>query len=148
MLLPGMNSMSTIQNNLAALEENPYQSPMYGGHNANSRKKVEYHSAKEAFAAGLRRGAKFGAKWMGIILGSLTFILCLFVGVRLILFVCRQGYDYRYIMDALMILGRFILFTLVTTFGTSLISAFMMGVAEWHSHWRSGRKAKRPAVNL
>jgi hypothetical protein len=129
-----------MNDDLAIDEENPYRSPRYDWERSAGRKQIRYRSALQAIRAGSWRGAKFGAKWVGLFLGGLAFILCAFVGVRLYFHIYQHGIDVRYALEALFILCRFFLFTLILTFMTAVVSAILMGSGEWVAYWQSGQK--------
>jgi hypothetical protein len=136
-----MLSMLDLDDESAIEDDNPYRSPRADMQVAVGRRVVRYPSAIKAIRAGSWRGAKFGAKWVGLFLGGLAFILCAFVGIRIYFYIYRQGIDVRYVLESFFILLRFFLFVLIATFGTSLITSIMMGIGEGIAYWRLGGKS-------
>jgi hypothetical protein len=129
-------------NESPTIEENPYQSPLTDSQDASSRLECKYPTATRAVLAGAWKGAKFGAKWMGLILGSIVFVICVFFSVEIVYRIYRQGYDYQYVLEGLKLFGSCILGVLLITFYTAIISAIIMGVSEGVSYWRSNKKPK------
>jgi hypothetical protein len=123
-------------------DANPYQSPLNAGQDGE-RSAVEYSSAAKAFLVGAWRGAKFGGKWMGLILGGLTFFLiaamCALTAYRMY---CWPAVAVPCFLAVLKVSGVCLLAFGSTTLFTAVISAIIMGIGEGVSYWRSGRRAK------
>jgi hypothetical protein len=134
-----------MSDELTILDENPYRSPESLVLSPVFRAEIKYPSAIKAVLGGAWRGAKFGAKWIGLFLGGLAFILCAIVGVQLYYHVYRHGFDIRYALDAFLIICRYLFFVLTATLFTSVISSFIMAFCDGMSYWQFGGKGKTPA---
>jgi hypothetical protein len=133
-----------MNDGLTTTDINPYQSPPTVEQPASSRM---YASAAKAFLAGAWRGAKFGGKWMSLILGILTLVVCVAFCVGIIYRFYRQGYDVQALLQGLKIAGLCVFTTAYVTAITAVISAIMMGIGEVGSHWRDKNKSNSTTVS-
>ena len=120
------------------IRDNPYQSPLGVGPVEESRL---YPSALDAFWAGAKRGAKFGAKWTALILGSFWLIMSVFVFGTIVYY--RVG-DEKHVIEGVKFLSMFFFLSLYVTLDAAAIGAIVMGAAKVSSYRRAKRGAATP----
>jgi len=124
---------------LTTAEENPYESPLAVEPDAT---KPSYPSAKKAFLAGAKRGAKVAGKWMGLILGSFALLVFAIICFGILHRLYRLGYDDWHPSEGLWTMVMLIVACAYSTLVAAIISAVIMGTGEVVSYWRSRRKAQ------
>ena len=129
---------------LTTTDENPYQSPLPVEQDATGR---SYPSARKAFLAGAKRGAKFGGKWVGLVLGSLATFVCVVMCATAGYIVYRFGYDNLHPPEGLLwAMVMVIVACAYTTLVAAIMSAIIMGIGEAVFYWRSRRITRTPIV--
>jgi hypothetical protein len=126
-----------MNDGLTTADTNPYQSPLTVEQPASPR---VYPSAAKAFLAGAWQGAKFGGKWMSLILGILTLVVCVAFCVGIIYRFYRQGYDVQALLQGLKIAGLCVFTTAYVTAITAIVSAIMMGIGEVATYCRAKKR--------
>jgi uncharacterized membrane protein len=114
------------------VEENPYASPT-----AVLEKEVPkdgYASRKQAIFAGVKRGAKFGGKWMLLIILPISLLVWTISFARLIYLWIKLDYDFEFLQKFWNLHLYHIFFSWVAglcylTFLSALIGAMIMGIA-------------------
>jgi hypothetical protein len=102
-----------------------------------------YTSAIEAFRAGARRGAKFGGTCMGLILGSIIFVLFVAMCGMVVYCILRwPNYNPPGFLESLKLVGICVFGFLYSTLVCAALSAIIMGIGECVSFWRSKGETK------
>ncbi|MFZ1933218.1 MAG: trypsin-like peptidase domain-containing protein [Thermoguttaceae bacterium] len=128
-----------MNDELTTVEENPYRSPLTDGQNAQPSA-AAYPSASSAFLAGAKRGATFGANWVGLALGTLAFLLFAII----VIVVSITAYQYGLVafrnLGALKGMFMFIFACAWTTFCAAAASTIIMGIGETIAYLRQKKK--------
>jgi uncharacterized integral membrane protein len=124
-------------------DPNPYLSPVIPQVSTEVKVQPEYPSRTKAIAAGFWRGAKFGGKWMAIILIFLSILLWIFFAAAFLYFWLYKGADFRLLankLEPLKMLGITIGTILYISFLSAIVGALIMGAAAGISYRKSSRK--------
>jgi hypothetical protein len=139
-----MDAILAMDEQLITSDENPYRSPQAAVSAPDDRAAAQYPSAKKAFLAGAWRGAKFGGKWMGLILGGILIVESVaMIGVKAYFTFRWPGRNPPLdLLELLKLIGISILAFVYCTSITAVISAIMMGIGEVGYYWRAKKRAE------